>query len=392
LAPEAKISTRRPQRIETLDGIRGCAILMVLFLHAGWFNKGWVGVDLFFVLSGYLITGILRESRDEAFYWRRFYIKRATRIIPPLLVAIGAIVLLWPGFSWLAILGYLLSCANIVNLTRFEILPLRHLWSLSVEEHFYLFWPFAVLYLSKQRLQKVLIAIVAVAPIVRCITTYFIAPGNGAPLYFLTPFRMDEIALGCLLALLLEETFWENWLRKWAGAGFVLVVGAYLMVWAFLGHLHTVGNGALFNLIAFSLVAFAGFFAVAYARLGPDTAPNRFLQNRLLVKLGRISYGVYVYSFIILQLFTRYVPSLSTSQAGLIHIIVSVVFSAISFRYYEWPITSWGKRRAGLFKEKARLETAKRGPERRRQLFEPGEVLLTQRDKTIELRPSGRFE
>ena len=75
---------------------RGIAVLMVLLRHAGCFYTGWAGVDIFFVLSGFLITGILRTSRAQPFYWRRFYIKRATRILPPLLLGVAATALLWP--------------------------------------------------------------------------------------------------------------------------------------------------------------------------------------------------------------------------------------------------------------------------------------------------------
>jgi peptidoglycan/LPS O-acetylase OafA/YrhL len=85
------VSSLRQQahHIDSFDGIRGVAILLVLIMHAGWFDTGWVGADLFFVLSGFLITRILRKSRSEPFYWRRFYIKRATRILPPLLLGIA---------------------------------------------------------------------------------------------------------------------------------------------------------------------------------------------------------------------------------------------------------------------------------------------------------------
>src|ERR1700691_4147019 len=95
------VSSPRQQahHIDSLDGIRGIAVLMVLFRHAGCFYTGWAGVDIFFVLSGFLITGILRTSRLEPFYWRRFYIKRATRILPPLLLGIAATALLWPHSS-----------------------------------------------------------------------------------------------------------------------------------------------------------------------------------------------------------------------------------------------------------------------------------------------------
>src|ERR1700722_9949060 len=114
------------EHIDSLDGIRGIAVLMVLGMHAACFANGWAGVDLFFVLSGFLITGILRKTRSEPFYWRRFYIKRATRILPPVLLAVIATVVLWPDSSPIAIGGYLLSLGDVFNLTRFDVPALRH--------------------------------------------------------------------------------------------------------------------------------------------------------------------------------------------------------------------------------------------------------------------------
>ena len=129
---------------EILDGLRGVAAIMVLLfhifetftmgehLHQKYVNHGYLAVDFFFVLSGFLITGILRRSRTEPFYWRRFYIKRATRILPPLVLGVAVAALFWPHASLLGAAGYLLSLANCVDMTRFAIYPIGHLWSLSV--------------------------------------------------------------------------------------------------------------------------------------------------------------------------------------------------------------------------------------------------------------------
>jgi peptidoglycan/LPS O-acetylase OafA/YrhL len=148
------VSSRREQahHIDSLDGIRGIAIFMVLSMRGSWFGNGWIGVDLFFVLSGCLITGILRRTRREPFYWRRFYIKRNPH---PSSVASrdrGNRTSLAASFSG-RVAGYALSLGNIVEMTRFGIWPLGHLWPLSVEEHYYLLWPFFVLRLPRRQLQ-----------------------------------------------------------------------------------------------------------------------------------------------------------------------------------------------------------------------------------------------
>src|SRR6266481_5061394 len=124
-------------RIDRLDGIRAVAILMVLLFHRGSLAFGWTGVELFFVLSGFLITGILRKMRTHERYWSRFYSRRAARILPPVLL----LMLLYslaakPPLP--TILGYTLFAGNVMNRTAYGRSILGSLWSLAVEEHFYL--------------------------------------------------------------------------------------------------------------------------------------------------------------------------------------------------------------------------------------------------------------
>jgi peptidoglycan/LPS O-acetylase OafA/YrhL len=354
------------QHIESLDGIRGIAILMVLATHAGWFSGGWVGVDLFFVLSGFLITGILRKTRIEPFYWRRFYIKRATRILPPVLLGIVGTLLLWPNSSRIGIVGYALSLGNIVDMTRFSVYPIRHLWSLSVEEHYYLLWPLAVLKLPKKNLQWLLAGIVVTVAMGRLVCTYLVPSQEPYAIYLLTPFRIDGIALGSLLALLFEDPAWQERLKRWSGAGAALACGTYLCFWKLLGpgQFYPSAFSPIFNSIGYLLLALTAFFMIAYAVQSPEALATRILRNRLLTKVGRISYGLYVYSWILMVLVKQVLPSLSWRQAGLIHIAVSIPFAAILFKYYERPITVWGRRvaakpptRAGAAEYAATAET-----------------------------------
>jgi peptidoglycan/LPS O-acetylase OafA/YrhL len=372
---------QQASHITALDGIRGLAVLMVLVGHGGWFNNGWMGVDLFFVLSGFLITGILRRSRNDPFYWRRFYLKRATRILPPMLLGVAAVALLWPQTTAIGIAGYVISLGNIVDCTRFVIIPLQHLWSLSVEEHFYLFWPFAVLWLPKPSLKKILIAIAIFAPLGRFCLSFLLPPHDADPIYMLTPFRIDGIALGSLLALLIEDGYWQEKLTRWSGLGIIIPSATFLFLWTVLGHVHyyPYAYSPIFNLTGYSLVAITAFFTVAYAFLRPDAFPTRLLRNRLLVKMGEISYGAYVYSWIILHLIEHYFPSLSKHQAGFLHIVVSVVVSAALFKYYERPITMWGKRKAAALSARAASKNNDDARNKGRRPFEVEELVLAKR-------------
>jgi peptidoglycan/LPS O-acetylase OafA/YrhL len=321
---------------------------MVLGLHAGWLPHGWVGVDLFFVLSGFLITGILRRTRTEPFYWRRFYIKRATRILPPLLLVIAVTLVIWPHSSLIGIAGYLLSLGNVLDMTRFAIVPLGHLWSLSVEEHYYLLWPLAVLRLQRRRLQWLLLAIIVIVPLGRLVFTNLLRHEPDA-IRLLTPFRIDGIALGSLLALLLEQRSWQERLTKWSGPGAALAAAVYMVLRTIIvgrSQFFPWAYSPIFNFVGFSLVAIIAFFVIAYACLRPDAIPTRILRNRLLTKLGVISYGIYVYSWISLAAIKHSFTGLSEVKAGALHILVSLPVSAVLFKYYERPITDWGRRAA----------------------------------------------
>lgn len=347
--------SQQAHHIDSFDGIRGIAVLMVLLRHAGCFYTGWAGVDIFFVLSGFLITGILRTSRAQPFYWRRFYIKRATRILPPLLLGVAATALLWPHSSLIGIGGYLLSLGNVVDMTRLSIVPLEHLWSLSVEEHYYLLWPLAVLWLPRRTLQWLLFALVIIVPLSRVGFTFLLPRQEPYAIYLLTPFRIDGLALGSLLSLLLEQAGWQERFKKWSGLGAVLASSVYLGLWKILGssNFSPEAHHAIFNGLAYSLLALIAMFMIAYACLLPAAIPTRILRNRLLTRLGVISYGLYVYSWIVLVFIKRSFASLSWLQAGLIHIVVAVPLAAVVFKYYERPITNWGRRRAAQLAAKA---------------------------------------
>jgi peptidoglycan/LPS O-acetylase OafA/YrhL len=150
-----------------LDGLRGIAVLLVLLHHHSFLNAGWVGVDLFFVLSGYLITTVLRRTHRDRFFWREFWIRRATRILPPFLILLFASALLGFSSSARQILAYLFSLGDVMAYTRPNFEPLQLLWSLATEEHFYFIWPFAVRFLPRRTLIFLLCALLIVEPVAR---------------------------------------------------------------------------------------------------------------------------------------------------------------------------------------------------------------------------------
>ena len=155
-------------RLKRLDGIRALAILMVIGRHGVLLPYGWAGVDLFFVLSGFLITGILRRDRSNERFFALFYLKRATRILPPMLIAIAAAYLLFP-IPWRQLWPYYTFLGANLAVLRFQndVYSLGVLWSLAVEEHYYLLWPLAIRYLSRKQLVRGLIALLCLEPLLQ---------------------------------------------------------------------------------------------------------------------------------------------------------------------------------------------------------------------------------
>jgi peptidoglycan/LPS O-acetylase OafA/YrhL len=338
-------------RINGLDGIRGIAILSVLLLHHKLFNNGWMGVDLFFVLSGFLITGILRKDRDRAFFWKRFYIKRATRILPPMLLTCLLTFIFTPGAKLITILGYVFTLGGIIDLdpSRF-IEPVGPMWSLAVEEHFYLVWPFVVRFLNKKQALALLAAVLVLDPLLRAAFSHPMPTAALSVTYFLTPFRIDEMAFGCLLALLLEGQAATEILRRVSGASFLAATGIYFGLWFKLQHIYFYpgGHTKLFDSLGYWLVALASFFLIAHVYLNRDSLTARLLSFGPLAFLGRISYGVYLYHILIRAFIMWFLGIDSQRLAFVFDFPLIVLLSWISFKYYEQPLIEWGRSRAEM--------------------------------------------
>lgn len=282
-----------------LDSVRGIAVLMVLFLHGmapplnanlpRWgqivlsvSEYGGVGVNLFFVLSGFLITGILVASVDRADYYRHFYARRALRILPALYAIL--LTLLLSG-----VIGGRFLVASLLFLANFAPLlgvPLQYpvLWSLAVEEHFYMLWPALVREFSSRFLVFLLIAICVTTPLLRAgIFMYAHNPQN--PLY--SWFNLDGLAVGALLAIWLRgPSFQRAHLSRLAGPLFAGGAGALLFLSA-----HP-GMAASSLSILSSNLASAGLLSTMLL-LG--TSPWSFMVDRPFLKfMGFISYGLYL--------------------------------------------------------------------------------------------------
>lgn len=311
-----------------LDTIRGIAILLVFWFHGFEFfiptstrapawerlflaaaNQGWAGVNLFFVLSGFLITGILLDSANKPKYYSRFYYRRALRILPAyyllllLLLALGHISFM-PRHTSIAFVG--LSFIYLSNITPLLGVPMQYgpLWSLAVEEHFYILWPTAVRTLTRRNLIIVASLICVIEPFLR---VYAVHRGGlwWGPYTWVSA---DGLALGGLLAVFGRSSLASRAnLLKLVILASVVAIGGMAVSTVVPRSLQVGIRGTCVNYFAFAIVG-------AIVWLG--TGAYRGLVNfRLLFFLGYISYGLYLIHMLCLDLYNgaanQFFPSLS---------------------------------------------------------------------------------
>jgi peptidoglycan/LPS O-acetylase OafA/YrhL len=282
-----------PAYLPELDGLRGLAVLGVVFYHChprlegtwiyGASLWGWAGVNLFFVLSGFLITSILLETREKPRYFRNFYARRALRIWPVYVLVLVVVYLEAPWFigqpiaqaartaPWLAYIFF------VQNLFHLALPPaLSQTWSLSIEEQYYFVWAPAVRFLRRPwMLAAVLVAAFASSPLFD--RRPWITPTH-------TLIHLSGIAIGSLLALALHTLAWSR--RTWLALGLAAFAGGMAAA-------ATIAGGTRFLDDALA-IGFAGAVLAAMASTGARNPVNAALRRGPLAFYGQISYGLYM--------------------------------------------------------------------------------------------------
>ncbi len=323
-------------RLPALDGLRAFAVLLVFADHFGGGShggrvltilnqirqRGWVGVDLFFVLSGFLITGILFDTQNDSHFFRRFFARRSVRILPVFYLVAVVLLLLTPVFhyAWrsqqLSFLLYMGDLWANADPSLYEV-PSRnhpaatviigHLWSLCVEEQFYLLWPLIVWRVrNRVRLLQTALAISALALVLRIAIVLWLDPALAERWIVRTlPFRMDSLLLGGVLALLLRGPRAESWQRgsRWILLGSLALLGSLLS-------LSPAYDSPWLLTIGFTLTAAASAGLIGMT-LRPLSPAYRLFHLRPLRVLGRYSYGFYIFHMLYGSAWIRFLVYIS---------------------------------------------------------------------------------
>jgi peptidoglycan/LPS O-acetylase OafA/YrhL len=370
---------RSAGRIPELDGLRGAAIGLVVIEHYfsdafGYrlphplaylqlpFRLAWSGVDLFFVLSGFLIAGILLDARRSPNFFKVFYARRALRILPIYLVLVafafagarfllpGHKVLLGPVFGnlnpWYV---YLTFTQNIYSVfwKIGAAVALGITWSLAVEEQFYLTLPSVVRFVRDSLLPYIFGAGIVCAFLFRLALILWF-PQSRYALYVSLPCRMDSLLLGALAAYMLRKRDVWNWLvahRKWLWRVFgVLFLGlAYFLA-------HSLPTSVPTATVGYDWIALFYLTALLLAVTNPASILGRVLRWRWLMGLGTIAYCVYLIHLpvywltfaILLHTTNPRLTTFSDLACTLLAVAITIGIAKLSWRFYEKPLVRLG--------------------------------------------------
>ena len=352
-----------------LDAIRAIGIFIVLVNHS-WPREvsnvifrfgemGWIAMDAFFVLSGFLITGILLDTRSRPDYFRNYYTRRSLRIFPLYYLVLAAIIVMallsrgrkrqriFQSRSYLGLAGLVCRLSRKLQNgcpgDRPPVLALAPLWSLQVEEQFYLLFPFAIRWMRREHLSRMLWCMVILSPLFR-VAFYLWNPSNTAPQYVLLPCHMEGLALGALIAIRFRSGPWN--ISKGRLTAYTIALLAITCIAPILASPRKLDIGwySTFNRLAgYSLSSFACAGLVLWLIRFRGSRYTRALRIAPIQYIARISYGMYLLHELAARCMrwlgsrTGYFPPEGLLRFFAI-VTLSILFASISWYFFEGPL------------------------------------------------------
>ena len=331
-----------------IDGLRAIAVLSVIIFHINRFllPGGFVGVDVFFVISGYLISRVIYQELDQnKFSIAEFYRRRIKRILPAAFVVIGITTLvaqfiylpddsikvsesaLWSTFSLANVYFWLFLDTGYFANSSYQT-PLLHLWSLGVEEQFYIFWPLIVMVIYRYLSAFNFILLLGTTVLISSAIGHFLAESSHSFVYYMLPSRAGELLVGALLAYLLHKGLLlplksEIQVNLIAGTGIILLLLAFIII----------DEASTFPGF-YALIPTLGAALIIWAGIGQHTGIPKLFANKWLTFVGKISFSAYLWHWPLLA-FYRYGYGEVTLLAGIV-IFASTLFLAwITFLFVE---------------------------------------------------------
>jgi peptidoglycan/LPS O-acetylase OafA/YrhL len=354
----------------SLDGLRAASFFGVFLWHYMDLPYGWAGVDVFFVLSGFLITGILYDTRDDTHRVRNFYIRRTLRIFPLYYGVLLTIFLptpllhwawTWQWIAWPLYLGnflpflyphakndFVIALANahLVSLAYPRLnLALGHFWTLCVEEQFYLLWPWIVFTVRDRRKLMIMCAAgVVLVPLARHFAMAHMPEAilKGGVVLHATPFRFDTLLVGALIALLYRGAHREQ-MQRVAQAALAVAVLCVLSVGAHWLSFRSFNINNLAERHTWMLTLIALFSGALMLRtLLPGTIPYRIFNLRWLRLIGTVSYGAYVFHDIphgeYYRFARHYFDHGADAITAVFGLVMTLALAFLSYHFFEYPM------------------------------------------------------
>ncbi len=346
--------------IKSLDGIRGFAISLILLYHHFGLQGGWLGVDLFFVLSGFLITGILLDTKQSKSYFLNFYARRVLRIFPLyFMVLIGFFIVLpiltniesSKSFSiyfddQLYYWFYLQNWAQLFKVHEYEGVNrvLSHFWSLAIEEQFYVFWPLFIAFFSMKNLKIVILTLISASLVFKI---YLVYNSSCWEIAYLNTFsRIDTILVGALVALGIRQNNFTRFSDNRLSILVYTLLSLAFVIIIFSGA--KIPEGWFFSSIGYLFFATVFGSIIFKAISEPSDLVFKILfENKIAIFMGKFSYSIYVFHFPVIWLVQPRIYSLTFFQnidfgvafiiANIISIILTLIISQLTWYIIEQP-------------------------------------------------------